>query len=122
MKILVDMNLSPAWVDALRDGGIEAIHWASVGCADAPDRKLMSWAEKRDYVVLTHDLDFSAILASSGARGPSVVQLRADDVLLQVHCASLIDVLVQFESELKEGAILSVDVENARVRLLPLGL
>jgi len=27
MKILVDMNLSPRWVEFLANAGIEAIHW-----------------------------------------------------------------------------------------------
>jgi len=41
----------------------------------------MSWARERDHVVLTHDLDFTALLAASQAAGPSVVQVRAQDVL-----------------------------------------
>ncbi len=31
MKLLVDMNLSPAWVDVLRQAGFEAIHWSEIG-------------------------------------------------------------------------------------------
>ncbi len=31
-------------------------------------------------VVLTHDLDFGAMLAATGARGPSVVAVRIQDV------------------------------------------
>jgi hypothetical protein len=41
---------------------------------DAPDVEIMAYAAKYDYVVLTHDLDFSAILAAtqpSGHRGPA---------------------------------------------------
>ncbi|MDR1989612.1 MAG: DUF5615 family PIN-like protein [Acidobacteriaceae bacterium] len=37
MTILVDMNLSPAWVAALNDAGIEASHWSAVGAATATD-------------------------------------------------------------------------------------
>jgi predicted nuclease of predicted toxin-antitoxin system len=31
MKILLDMNLPPAWVDFLENKGIEAIYWSNVG-------------------------------------------------------------------------------------------
>ena len=41
----------------------------------------MEWAAKHEYVVLTHDLDFSAMLALSHAAGPSVLQVRAGDIL-----------------------------------------
>ena len=37
MKILVDMNLSPGWVDFLIEAGIEAVHWSKVGASDAND-------------------------------------------------------------------------------------
>lgn len=30
MKLLIDMNLSPRWVELLADGGVEVAHWASV--------------------------------------------------------------------------------------------
>jgi predicted nuclease of predicted toxin-antitoxin system len=40
----------------------------------------MAFAQSNDYGVLTHDLDFGAILAASQGTKPSVVQLRARDV------------------------------------------
>jgi len=40
----------------------------------------MAYASANDSVVLTHDLDFSAILAATHGKKPSVVQIRADDV------------------------------------------
>jgi len=39
MKILVDMNLSPKWVDYLSGNNIEAVHWSFIGSlAPAPVR------------------------------------------------------------------------------------
>ena len=36
MKILViDMNLSPSWVDFLAENEIESIHWSSIGKSNA---------------------------------------------------------------------------------------
>src|SRR6218665_1296178 len=41
MKLLVDMNLSPRWVDVLADAGIEAAHWSAVGAFTPSTQK--SW-------------------------------------------------------------------------------
>jgi predicted nuclease of predicted toxin-antitoxin system len=37
MKILIDMNLSPLWVDAFLEAGIEAVHWSTIGDPAAID-------------------------------------------------------------------------------------
>ena len=31
MKLLVDMNLSPSWVERLARHGFEAVHWSTIG-------------------------------------------------------------------------------------------
>ena len=77
MKLLVDMNLSPRWKRFLADAGIEAAHWSDLGASNAPDAEIMAFAKAHDYVVLTHDLDFSAILAATHGEKPSVVQVRS---------------------------------------------
>jgi predicted nuclease of predicted toxin-antitoxin system len=74
MKLLVDMNLSPKWCSVLQAEGWDAVHWSDVGTASATDRAVMQWALRDERVVLTHDLDFGAILAATQATGPSVVQ------------------------------------------------
>lgn len=38
MKILIDMNLSPTWVQEFKAHGIDAVHWSAVGIHDAPDK------------------------------------------------------------------------------------
>ena len=53
--------------------GIEAVDWSQVGDLRATDSTIMNWACDRGYVVLTSDLDFSAMLATSGTAGPSVL-------------------------------------------------
>jgi predicted nuclease of predicted toxin-antitoxin system len=120
MKILVDMNLSPAWVNFLIDAGYEAAHWSKIGSGDASDSELMTWAAKSDYVILTADLDFGAILAASKRAGPSVVQLRSDILTPQAIGDTVIRVLRQARQELSDGALISVDPAHARLRILPL--
>ena len=71
-------------------------------------------------MVLTHDLDFGALLAASQASGPSVVQLRAEDVMPRALALLLVKTLTAFETEIESGALLVVNEDRARVRILPL--
>lgn len=120
MKLLVDMNLSPHWVDVLADVGIEAAHWSTLGAYNAPDSEIMAYASANNCVVLTHDLDFGAILAATHGEKPSVVQIRAEDVSPDVIGKQIVIALRQMASELEEGALLTVDPNRTRLRLLPL--
>lgn len=120
MKILLDMNLSPRWREILGRENIESLHWAQVGKVDAPDTEIMAYAARHDFVVLSHDLDFSAILAATSGAKPSVVQLRTDNLDPDVIGAKVITALRQLESDLAAGALISVDPQRTRIRLLPL--
>ena len=120
MKIVVDMNLSPRWVAYLNTAGLDAVHWSDVGAINARDETIMAWAIAVDVVVLTHDLDFSAILAFTQHTQPSVVQIRAADLNPDHIGAQVVAAIQQTHTELTTGAIVSVDPVQARVRLLPL--
>lgn len=120
MKLLIDMNLSPSWSVRLNAAGIEAVHWIEVGRASDPDDVLFQWAKSHGYVVFTNDLDFGAILAATNASGPSVIQLRVQDVMPDKLASRLIAVLEQFESELMEGALISIDEQRSKARILPI--
>jgi predicted nuclease of predicted toxin-antitoxin system len=121
MRVLIDMNLPPVWVAAFEQHGIEAEHWSHVGAATATDREIALWAEAKGYVIFTHDLDFSAILAATQAKAPSVIQLRSQDVMPDAIGPRVLRSIVAHTEALLAGAILTVDLDRARVRLLPLG-
>jgi len=120
MKLVVDMNLSPRWVEVLAQAGVEAAHWSMLGARNASDSEIMAYASANHCVVLTHDLDFSAILAANKGVTPSVVQIRSDDVNPDVIGSQVISALRQMESELSQGALLTVDPVRTRVSVLPL--
>jgi predicted nuclease of predicted toxin-antitoxin system len=80
----------------------------------------MAYASANDYIVLTHDLDFGAILAATQGEKPSVVQIRAEDVSPDLIGKQVIVALRQMASELEEGALITVDPKRARLRVLPL--
>jgi predicted nuclease of predicted toxin-antitoxin system len=119
MKFLVDMNLSPTWVDFLSEAGFVAVHWSTVGRGEAPDIELMRWAAERDHILVTADLDFGAILAATQRRQPSVIQIRADIPTPAAVGASVLSAIRQTRDELALGAVVSVDTARARMRVLP---
>ncbi len=80
----------------------------------------MQYAASREYVVLTHDLDFGAILAATQGEKPSVVQLRSDDNRPENIGGLVILALQQLAAELQAGALLTIDANWVRLRLLPL--
>jgi predicted nuclease of predicted toxin-antitoxin system len=120
MRLVLDMNLSPRWVEFLTTRGIEALHWSEVGDPRAPDATVMAWARDNERVLFTHDLDFCALLAMTRAVGPSVIQLRTQDVLPESVGDRVALALLVNEELLNKGAIVTIDDANARVRVLPI--
>jgi len=121
MKLLVDMNLSPNWIGLLRDSGWEAVHWSEVGQATARDSEIMAYAAANEFVVITHDLDFSAILAVTHGKKPSVIQIRSEDVSAELIAKQTLAALRELGAELEAGALLTIEPDRTRLRLLPLG-
>jgi predicted nuclease of predicted toxin-antitoxin system len=120
VKLLVDMNLSPSWVDRLARHGFEAVHWSTIGAATAPDHEILAWADQHGSVLVTNDLDFSAILAAGVADGPSVVQIRTQDLLSDAAITIVAKALEAHRDDIERGALLSIDEAGTRVRVLPL--
>ena len=119
-KLLIDMNLSPQWVPVLQEHGWEAVHWSDVGDPRASDRAIMDWSMAHQYVVFTHDLDFGTMLAITHDVGPSVIQVRAENILPDYLGGSVVAALNQHEADLSSGALIVVDESRSRVRVLPI--
>lgn len=120
INILIDMNLSPDWIAVFEQQGWSAIHWSTIGKPTADDTTLMQWALVHGYIVFTHDLDFGAILAATQATAPSVIQLRAQAILPDKFANTVIAAIQQFEPLLLQGALVVIDPNKSRVRVLPL--
>jgi predicted nuclease of predicted toxin-antitoxin system len=120
MKILLDMNISPLWKEPLAAVGWQVFHWSEIGDIRAPDVVIMTWARENDFLVFTHDLDFGALLANTRAEGPSVIQIRAQDILPEQHADRMIAILKQHQEMLTIGALLIIDEQKSRLRILPL--
>ena len=120
VKILIDVNLSPRWVDCPCSPRSRGIHWSTIGKLDAEDVTILEWASDQGAVLLSCDLDFGAILAATHALGPSVIQIRGNDVLPEAIAERVSLAISRLEQELRQGALVSLDIDQARVRVLPL--
>lgn len=120
IRILVDLNLSPDWIPLLRRNGWDAVHWSTIGDAREKDNVIVRWAVEQGYVIFTHDLDFGTALALTHANGPSILQVRGQDVMPNHMGPLVIAALRQHDTDLAAGALVVVEEARSRVRILPL--
>jgi predicted nuclease of predicted toxin-antitoxin system len=114
------MNLSPLWVQFLTGAGFESTHWSKIGEPSAPDTEILDYASANGLVIFTHDLDFGALLATRKSRRPSVIQVRTQDVLPSAIGEIVLRALHASQSHLEVGALVTVDPNRNRIRMLPI--
>jgi predicted nuclease of predicted toxin-antitoxin system len=122
MNILLDMNVSVEWIKPFRDAGLNCIHWSQIGDIRAPDVEIFQWAAQHQYIVYTHDLDFGAILAATNTQFPSVIQIRSQKFFPDnsLTIKYIINSLQHYANDLQDGALITIDEQKSRVRILPL--
>jgi len=118
VKILIDMSLSPLWVEFLAEVGLEAVHWSAVGRADACDAEVMQFAAREKCVVFSNDLAFGAIFAALQTKRAGVIQVRRLDVMPSAISEMVADLLRRYEAQLKAGALVTIDAPRHTVRVL----
>jgi predicted nuclease of predicted toxin-antitoxin system len=85
-----------------------------------PDADIVSLAIHERRVVLTQDLDFSRLVALSGAREPSLISLRLSSSKIEHVNSILLHALPKLESIVPDGTIVTIEDHRMRVRHLPL--
>lgn len=121
MNVVLDMNISPEWVPYFVKAGHTCTHWRDIGAATAEDEEIFRWAIENHVVVVTHDLDFGAILAATNSMAPSVIQVRMRHWLPENPDAhKIFQYLTQYATVLDSGALITIDAKRLRVRILPL--
>ncbi|HYC93326.1 MAG TPA: DUF5615 family PIN-like protein [Thermoanaerobaculia bacterium] len=120
MKLVVDMNLSPAWTEYLHAAGVSAEHWSTLGDPRARDRAIMAYAREHGFVVFTHDLDFGNILAVTHATGPSVIQVRTQDPVPDTVGELVLSAIQRYGALLERGALVTIEPDKLRARVLPI--
>ncbi len=96
------------------------MHLYDQGLESLPDVAVLQKARDERRVLLTHDLDFTELVAVSQAQLPSVIVFRLHRMRPENVNHYLLQVLWNHKVALEEGAIISVSEGQARVRRLPL--
>ena len=120
MNLLLDMNLSPVLAGLLSSHGHDVVHWSEVGDSRATDVTILAWARERERVLVTHDLDFGAMLAGTEAVGPSVIQIRVQDLLAPESAETIASAIDAASPAIRRGAIVTIHEDRSRIRILPL--
>lgn len=120
MKFLVDMPLSPKTADYLKSLGYDAVHLFSIGKERATDAEIIQLAKEQERIIISTDLDFSAILAHSKSVIPGVIIFRIEYATVEKINSYLRDLLGTVSANQLENSIVSVDDVRARIRKLPL--
>jgi predicted nuclease of predicted toxin-antitoxin system len=119
MIFLADMGISPLTVEWLERQGHDAVHLLERGAAQARDPDILQWAREEDRILLTHDLDFSELVAASQGDLPSVIVFRLRDMTPDSVNEHLARVLTRHPQPLEKGAIFSVQEGRIRWRSIP---
>lgn len=120
MRLLADLHISPRTVGFLRSLGHDVVRVDEILPSTAADEVIVVRAIEERRTVLTQDLDFSAIIALAGKNRPSLISLRLSSSRVEHVNAVLQDVLPIVESDVTEGAIITVEDGRIRSRRLPI--
>ena len=121
IKLVLDQGLPRDAASRLRDLGYECVHVGDVGMSTADDKEILGLALAQAAVVVTLDSDFHAILAVSGAVGPSVIRIRIQSLRAEEISECVRSVATGFESELKAGSLVTVKTRKTTCHELPIG-
>ena len=121
IPLVLDQGVPRDAATQLRDLGYECTHVGEIGMWNAANDEILALASGRHATVVTLDADFHAILAVSGASGPSVIRFRMQGLGTQETVELLQDVLARFEGDLKRGCLVTVKARKTTCHKLPIG-
>jgi predicted nuclease of predicted toxin-antitoxin system len=121
IRLLLDQGLPRSTVDFLLGAGWDVVHACQCGLATASDEQILQYAWADGRVICTLDADFHALLAVSGASGPSVVRIRREGMSGSEVASLLVRVWSEVSASIERGAVVTVTERAIRLRRLPIG-
>ena len=120
MRFLADMGVSQSVVAWLRSEGHDAIHLREEGLQRLPDPAIFHKGGMENRVIITFDLGFGEIIASS-RQTVSVIVYRLRNARARHQVDRLRAVLGAVADDLERGAVVVIEEGRHRVRRLPVG-
>ena len=120
MKLLADLHISPRTAQFLRSLGHDVLRVTDLLPATASDETIVERAAQDQRIILTQDLDMTAIIALSRRQYPSLVTLRLSSVRIEFVNTILQRTLSILEQDLLQGAFVTIEDSRVRLRRLPL--
>lgn len=120
LKFFADECISPSTVTFLIKLGYKAVHAEDVKMSTAKDTEILNYTAQKDMILITQDLDFSALLALSGSSHPGVITLRLkfpSPENVNNSLKRLID--SQKENQIK-GSMIILEETKIRFRSIPI--
>ena len=114
------MGVSTSVVKGLIQRNINALHVKECLPITSEDSIILDFALKENRIVITLDHDFGDLLYVRRSKSPSVVFLRLLDQTPNNVLEKLDVVFSKLETELLEGAIVTVKDNHIRFKMLPL--
>jgi len=121
LRLLANRTISPKTVEALQQHGWDILRVSQVSPVNASDQEILELARREGRVVVTQDLDFSALLALGGYHHPSLITLRLGVSDPEMMTRRLLEVLPRLEERLEEGCAVTIEEIAVRIRRLPVG-
>lgn len=121
MRLLLDQGLPRLAAALLRQAGHDVVHAGERALASAADEEILLAARREDWVIVTLDADFHALLALSESSKPSVIRIRIEGLRGHALSALLEAVWKECEADLRKGALVTVTESQVRVHHLPIG-
>ena len=120
LRFLADMGVSQSVVEWLRSEGHDAVHLREEGLHRLPDPGVFTKGLKEKRIIITFDLGFGEIVASS-QQMVSVIVYRVRNARASDQIDRLRTVLSLASEDLARGAVVAIEEARHRVRRLPIG-
>jgi predicted nuclease of predicted toxin-antitoxin system len=121
IRLLLDQGLPRSTVDLLNRDGWDVVHVAQCGLSAAADEQILEYARANNRAICTLDADFHALLAVSGASGPSTIRLRREGLRGPDVAQLLKRVWSEVAESLQNGALVTASLdfwqESRRIRV-----
>ncbi len=120
MNFLLDVGISPTLGILLESEGHGFRYLPDYFSNKTPDSSILEIALEAGEVIITHDLDFGKLLAFSKQNQPSVILFRIHHINPIIFYERLIKSWEYIEEPLAQGALIVIENESIRVRMLPI--